>query len=648
MPPRRMKLNPDQLPLFVPDSDWKPTDPINWPDFRSHAKIIGLDTETHDPFLTTRGPGFIRGDSLLCGISLASEDGQKIYLPIAHVEDNYDRDTVLRYVKHQLGGSQIKTGANLTYDMESLHSVGITIEGDLADTQILEPLIDEEPQTGYSLNSLSLKYLGVTKTEDLLHEAANVYGVEAKKGMKHIPARFVAPYAEDDAYFPTQIYLKQIKVIEDENLQRVFKLEQDLQKVLFKMRLRGVKLGIDRAERVHADTLIKEKELAEHIKDYFGRYISVEAGEEIAFALKEKDGFIAPRTDKGNISVTNEWLDGLDSEGASRIRTLRKTIKMRRDFIEKFLNESVNGRVYTNWRQLRNVNDDETTEGTRSGRVASNNINFTQIPSRDPYWGKLIRSLFVADDGLEWVKADYSQQEPRILLHFSVVSNYRGAHEAAQRYIDDPSTDYHQLTADLIKDKTGKDIGRRMAKDINLGSAYGMGVYKLSMKLGIDMEQAKIILQAYHEGIPYAKLMEKDCIKWAERRGYVRTILGRRRRFKLWEPESFEAKRGVLPIESYEKAVELWGKVKRAYTHKALNSVVQGTAADQLKATLVELDSQGYMPQIQVYDEINGSYEPGAWKVVKEVMQTVILMRVPFLVDPEVGPSWGETSAIKE
>lgn len=639
----------DQLPLFTPEADWKPVDPVNWPDFRSHAKIIGVDTETHDPGLQGNGPGFIRGDAFVCGISLASEDGRKIYLPIRHSEDNYDSDKVIAYIKRQLGGDQPKCGANLMYDLEALWSLGVSIEGPLLDVQILEPLIDEEPENGYSLQALSKKYLGTTKNEALLEEAAAAYSVSTKGGMKYLPARFVAPYAEDDALLPIQIALKQLPVIKEENLDRVFKVEQDLQRVLFKMRLKGVKIDIDEANRAKNEIIDQEKLLENKLRQEFGRPFSFESSEDLANVLGDsvsKAGFYVPRTAAGNYSVTNEWLQmvGESVPAAGEIYKLRKMTKMRRDFIEKLVDESVKGRIHTNWRQMRSYSDKGDSEGTRSGRIAASNFNLTQVPSRDPYWGPLIRSLFIADEGKQWVKGDYSQQEPRIMLHFSEVMGYKGAHEAVQRYHEDPSTDYHQLVADLIHSKTGKDIGRRVAKDINLGSAYGMGVTKLADKLGVDLDTARDILYAYHEGIPYAKLMEKDCMALAESRGYVKTILGRRRRFNLWEPTHYDKYGGVKPIRDQQKAQELWGSVRRAFCHKALNSVVQGTAADQMKTAIVELDRLGYTPQIQVYDELNGSYEPDQWKVVKEVMENAIPMKVPFLVEPEIGQSWGKLS----
>lgn len=635
-----------QLPMFLPDSDWKPLPPSQWPDFRANAKIIGVDTETHDPNLKEKGPGFIRKDARLCGVSLAAEDGTKLYLPIGHSEDNVDPAQALAYVKHQLGGDQPKCGANLVYDMESLWSEGISLSGDLCDIQIAEPMLDEDRKDGYSLEALASHYLGRGKTENLLDEAANAFGVSPKGGMATLPARFVGPYAEDDAFLPIRIFEKQKIIMAQEDVMRVFEVEQKLQRVLFKMRLRGVRIDVDRAAQLSESIKLTEKELQAKIDDLSPKFrINPDSSPDIGRALAEM-GIYAPMTAAGNYSVKNEWLEEQPGEICQLLVNIRKTRKMRADFIDKLVEDSVDGRIYSNWQQLRDVDEDGKSKGTRSGRIAASKFNLTQVPSRDPNWGPKIRSLFIADEGAEWCKCDYSQQEPRIQLHFAYLRGFRGAKEARQQYIDNPATDYHQLVADLVEQRTGKPIGRRNAKDINLGSAYGMGKYKLAAKLGVSLEAADQLLEAYHAGVPYTKELADDMTKWAQKRGYIRTILGRRRRFNEWEPGWFN--HGEFPVKSEKEAREKWGShIQRAYCHKALNGSVQGSAADQIKVAIVMLDDAGLCPQVQVYDEINGSYSDHKhMRQVAEIMMNAIPMEVPFLVEPEVGRSWGETKEL--
>ena len=657
---RKRKIMPGQLPLFAPESDWSPPTPDQWPDFRAMGvNFIGVDTESHDPLINTKGPGFIRGDAKVMGVSLASEHGDQVYLPLFHPEDNVENpDKAIEYLRYQLAGDEEKCGANLMYELESLQSIGVELKGPLADIQIAEPLLDEDRLGGYGLESLSQAYLGIGKDETLLNEAELAYSVEHKKGFANLPARFVGPYAETDAYNPIEIFLQQRAKMYQEELLPVFEVERKLQRVLFKMRMRGVRIDMDRAQRL-SNWLQREVEPA--ILAEIRQHVSLNnpnSSNQIGVAL-ESLGIPVPRTPpsknapNGNYSITNEWLNDIGDlhPVAAKLREYRKTVKMRRDFIDTLLEDSVNGRIYSNWRQLRQHDDDRGDEGaggTRSGRIAATKFNLTQVPSRDPYWGPMIRGLFIADDGKVWVKNDYSQQEPRITLHYAVILKLSGAQEILNRYIEDPSTDYHQMTADLILERTSKEVIRRHAKDINLGATYGMGKAKLMMKLGVAQDKAAELLKAYHEGVPYVKALEKKAMARADEQGFITTLLGRRRRFDDWEPSSGNAK---TPIRGLAKAREVFGDVGlvRSKLHKALNAIIQGGAADQMKQTLVALDDEGLAPQVQVYDEVDGSYEndPAIFRRIKDIMEHTVELTVPFLVEPEVGPSWGETKEIE-
>ena len=644
-----------QLPLFSPESSWVAPQPIDWPDLRGRAKIIGVDTETDDPNLGTKGPGFIRGDARLCGVSLASEDGVKLYLPINHSEGNLDKDQVLRYVKHQLGGSQPKAGANLMYDLESLWSAGVEVEGPLADIQIAGPLLDEDRKDGYSLDSLSRHYLGVGKSEDLLDEAANCYGLPAKKAMGILPAKFVGPYAEDDAWFAIQIFQKQERELIKDEVYHIFELERKLQKILFKMRLKGVRIDLDLADQWSTRIQKRERQLMEAIATIAGRRVNPGSAKSLAPIL-EKRGLTVPftYTKAGNISynIDGDWLKAQKDPLCNLVAKWRKSNKMRSDFIDTLLHDNVNGRIHSNWQQLRDYDENGKSKGTRSGRIAANRFNLTQVPSRDPFWGPMIRSMFIADEGGFWGKADFSQQEPRIGIHFAYLMSktqmgrgrYDGIEDAMQRYRDNPRTDYHTMTQMLILERTNTDIGRPKAKGINLGAAYGMGKYKLAIQLEIELEEAEEVLRSYHAGVPYIKDLGEDCMKIVQERGYIKTILGRKRRFKSWEPANWEARKSARPTEDREEAIRLWGYVQRAFAHKAMNATIQGSAADQMKKAIVDLYEQhNILPQVQVYDELNTTlYEPDQLRVLKKTMEEAIVMEVPFIADPDWGPSWGQ------
>ena len=651
--PRKQKLNPNQLPLFTPDSDWAPPPPSEWPDL-SAAEYIGVDTETHDPRLREDGPGFIRGDAFVCGVSLATELGHKIYLPYAHGEGNVDKAQALEYIRIQLSRPhQQKVGANSSYDEEALWHEGIKVVGPFHDIQVAEPLLDADREDGYSLEVLAKHYLGIGKNEKLLREAEAAYSVEPKKGMSLLPSKYVGPYAEDDADKALQIFLLQMEELKADEVWELYQLEAKLRHVLFKMRLRGVRVDLEKAEAVAKSIRLTEKDILDGLRQEAGRPFEI-TGDGLEKILETR-GIRLPRTPQGAPSLTNDWLTAQKDPFCKRIVEFRKMEKMRRDFIEgAIIKRNVNGRIHTKWQQLRGFNDDEGTSiGVKPGRIASNTPNLTQIPARDPHWGPLIRSMFIADEGGEWLKADYSQQEPRILLHFACKTKWEGkeltgAHEALERYIENPDIDYHEMTKELIIVRAGKDIGRRNAKAINLGVAYGMGKEKLARQLGVSLEVAAGILEAYHMGVPYVRLLGKACTSRVHERGYIKTILGRKQRFNYWEPSDFDKKWGVKPIRNYQAAIDLWGmNIERHKAHIGLNQMIHGSAADQTKTAIVMLDEIGLPPHLQIYDELDTTiYSRDDARKIQEVMEHAIpQFVVPFKAEPDFGPSWGELKA---
>jgi DNA polymerase I-like protein with 3'-5' exonuclease and polymerase domains len=653
---RKPKLNPNQLPLFTPDSEW--VAPEVWPDL-SQAKYIGLDCETHDPLLHEQGPGFIRKDAIVCGISLATELGDKLYLPIGHVEGNVDKVKALAYVKAQVSRPHQKiVGANLAYDLEALWSLGIEVKGRPHDIQVAEPLLDADKDS-YSLEALAKQYLGKGKTEALLREAEVCYGVESKKGMYLLPAKFVGPYAEDDADDALQIFLLQEEELRADNVTDIYALEAALMPVLLKMRLHGVRVDLDKAEQLAKSIRQGEQKLYAELCQEAGCPFEVTANSLAPVLLSR--GIRLPRTaptekfPNGNPSLTNEWLLAQVDPLCKGIVKLRKMTKMRCDFIEgSILRHNVKGRLHTRWVQLRGYDDEEDhSVGVKPGRIASQRPNLTQIPKRDKYWGPLIRSLFIPDEGGFWTHCDYSQQEPRIALHFACTVRLKGeplpgAFKARQRYLDDPDLDYHQLVRELILEKSGKDIGRDPAKTINLGVMYVMGLPKLARKLGISPEVAREILTYYHMGVPYIKPLTQLCTDRVEERGYIRTILGRKQRFPLWEPSDFQKKYRCEPLRSRVEALALWGEaINRANSHVAINPLVQGSAADQTKSAIIQLDVAGLLPQIQVYDELNLTcHDMGQVRQVQLILENAVpQFTVPFKAEPDTGSSWGELKA---
>lgn len=650
--------------MFAPDSGWVP--PTELPDLRGR-KFLGIDVESHDPNLSTMGPGFIRGDAKVTGISLATED-KKLYLPFGHEQGgNMDKDLVVRYVSDQVSdASQDKVGANLMYEMEALASLGIEMRGRMCDIQVAAPILDENREDGNSLEALSVDYLGHGKNESKLRQAAADFNLDPKKDLWRLHSKYVGEYAEDDADYPIHILKKQLVQIKDEKLDEIWDLETQLTPVLWKMRARGIRVDLDAAERLSVEMKAEENKVLAQIWDKTGYRVDPWSSKSLAVFMNQMGlGFHVQYTKptkqhpQGQPSFKNDWFQKMATQDPifGWLRDYRVMGKIRRDFVEGMILEGhIRGRLHPQWHQLKQ-DDEDRKNGTETGRIASSKPNLTNIPVRDPKWGKKMRSIFIADEGGKYCKNDYSQQEPRIMVHFAFIKGYPGAAEVRKRYIDDPSTSYHRLVEALIREKTGRaldpdpQVSYRIAKDINLGSAYGMGVWKLSLKLGITYDEAKSLLKVFHKGVPYVKKLEERCMEIVQGQGFIRTVLGRKRRFNEWEPKDWELKKKSFPVSDYDIAVERWGAdaIERAQAHTALNSICQGSAADQTKRAIILLDQEGLTPQIQVYDELGQTIfdDRDAFRI-KRIMEHAIEFTVPHLADPDVGRSWGETKELVE
>lgn len=585
------------------------------------------------------GPGGVRHDGRLIGVSLATDTGYNGYFPFAHEGgDNLDRETVLSWLRTTLSGEQIKVGANLLYDLEWLREAGVDVKGTLRDIQVAEPLIDEEKDGGYSLSNLAKSYLAIDKNEELLRDAARALGVDPKSGLWKLPARYVGPYAEADAALPLQIWQYQEKELRKQGLWDIFELESRLLHVILDMRFKGVRVNLSRAEQLNDECLSQEASLLTQLRDTCGTVLEPWSGDELATAFDTLKIWY-PRTSRGNPSFTSEWLSSHEHPFARQVAEWRKTNKMRRDFIEGIcLKQHYNGRIHAQFHALR-----KDTDGTRTGRFSSSTPNLQQIPARDEYWGPLIRSLFLPDEGQQWACFDYSQQEPRVLMHYAFLRGLRGAKEAVELYRTDHETDFHKMVADMA------GIGRKQAKVINLGMFYGMGSYKLSRQLDMEHADAKPLFEQYHSRVPFVRQLAHECTRAANDKGYIRTLLGRHRHFNLFEPADSQTTwpNKEIPLNR-EAAMQVWkGRpLRRAFTHKALNALIQGSSADMIKQAMVNLYEQNIIPHITIHDELDFSIEANGvhGPMICGIMEKCVDLTIPLKVDTEYGPHWGDIS----
>jgi DNA polymerase I-like protein with 3'-5' exonuclease and polymerase domains len=399
------------------------------------------------------------------------------------------------------------------------------------------------------------------------------------------------------------------------------------------MRETGIRVDMDKTLQLQFTFKKQEQEILRKIKKLVGKDIDIWAARQIGFAF-DKLGIEYPRTPKSDEpSFTQNWLNNSPHDISKLIVQARELNKFHNTFINSIFKYEHNGRIHSEIRQIKSDHG-----GTVSGRLAMSNPNLQQLPSRSKEFGSLIRTLFLPEEGCEWGSFDYSQQEPRLVVHYaaSVDEGLTGSEELVEAYAN-ADADFHQTVADLV------GIERKQAKTIGLGLMYGMGKHKLGTMLGLETQEANDLINQYNAKVPFVKLLSDKCMQKASSEGVIRTKLGRKCRFDMWEPKDF----GIHTAERFENASAKYGadNIKRAFTYKALNRLIQGSAADQTKQAVVKCHEQGFTPMLQVHDELCFSISNQEQiKKIKHIMETCIDLKVPSVVDVALGKDFGEAS----
>ena len=614
--------------MFPTHSEWLP--PQSFPDL-SQAKEIAIDLETCDPNLEKYGPGWPRRDGYIVGYALAV-DGWKGYFPVAHQGGgNLDKRLVERYIQKVLETSADKVMHNAAYDYGWLMAQGFTISGRVYDTMLAAAVLDEN-RYSYALNSLGFDYLKQVKSEQGLKEAAADFGVHPKKDMWKLPAMYVGDYAEQDAALTLKLWNHFKILLRKEEVESIFELETNLLPVLVKMTYKGIRFDRERAERCIKDMKTREDALQKEIKTAAGMPVDMWAAVSIAKAF-DKLGVPYPRSQTGLPSFTKSFLDSNPHPLSKMILEARELNKTHNTFLQPYLDFSdVDGRIHPHVNQLRS---DEG--GTVTGRLSMATPNLQQVPARHEVIGPMVRSLFLPEEGQMWAANDFSSQEPRLLVHYATLLNLPGAEKMAQAYKTSPDTDFHQMVADMA------GIQRKAAKTIGLGLMYGMGKNKLAGQLDMQVDEASELISTFHQKVPFLRGTVDAVMRRIEHPasgGCIRTLLGRKCRFPLWEPTAW----GINKALPYEQAMVEYGpRIKRAMTYKGLNKLIQGSAADQTKAAMVALDRAGFRVLLQVHDELAVSVNTREEaEEAARIMCTAVELEVPSRVDVELGPSWGE------
>jgi DNA polymerase I len=627
-----------QLSLFTETPTWRPLPLSSLPDL-SGEKIIGFDTETSDPGLLDYGPGFIRGTAYVLGVSIAVP-GFKTYIPFKHYTGNVeDQPNYIRWLNHCFSGAGTKLAANIHYDLDALKTIGVSVKGRLYDVQVIDALIDDTHDS-YSLESIAQRRLQKGKSNEALLLALSDHRCSMSDlDMLH-PGQ-VSEYACEDAALLIEIYRSQSREIEELDLGRALERECKLTEVLWRMHQQGVRIDLDKANQISTDLTKRATDWLDEANRLSGLRIHPTKTKSVAYVLRER-GYYVPQTAKDNDSISNDYLKSINDPVIQAVYQWRRLNKIRKDFIDGlFLKYNVNGRIHPQWFQSRNTKEgSDAASGAATGRITGSKPNLTQIPSRDKELGPMCRQLVLPEQGALYCKGDFSSQEPRWVLHYAYLRKLAGATEIRQRYLDDKTTDFHSITRDMVEELTGVVLTRRDAKTINLGVTYAMGEPKLADDLGISREAAKSLLRTYHGALPFLKGISEEMTARIHEVGYIRTWGGRIRRFTKWESATW-GDPGLY--NSREEALQHYTNVVRAKAHKALNSAVQGTAADQMKQAIIDLDGEGMLPLLQVYDEcgLSVSSEQQGYRMC-EIMENALPGEVPALVEPAFGPNWGD------
>ena len=613
--------------LYQPPSEWMP--PEKFPNLKD-AKLISVDLETRDPNLIKMGPGWARNDGNIVGIAISNGD-RSWYFPFGHGGGyNLSESVVKKWAKDVLENPNInKVFHNAPYDVGWLRWWGINVKGRIFDTMIAAPLVNEN-RFSYTLDSLSRDFLDERKNERLLREVSEEWGLDPKADMWKLPAQYVGEYAEQDARLTFKLWEYLQVEMNRQDIWSIFNLETELQPTLIDMRWKGVRVDIERADTLKEELKEKEQGLLKEIQVLSGVDVEIWAAASIAKAF-DKLKVEYNRTPTGRPSFTRNSLNNLATKSplAKLIVECREVNKAHTTFIDTILKHNHKGRIHAEIHQLRSQ-----MGGTVTGRMSYANPNLQQIPAKNKDLGPRIRGLFIPEEGCKWASFDYSQQEPRLVVHYGVLSHLQKVDAFVENYKKD--TDFHQMVADMA------DITRKQAKTINLGLFYGMGKGRLMDELGIDKNEATQLLDEYYSKVPFLKQLANEASHQASKEGVIRTLLGRRCRFHLYEPAMF----GIYKPRPLEEARQEYGpSIRRAFTYKALNRLIQGSASDMTKQAMVNLSEAGIIPMLQIHDELAVSVEKEnlkeKTKQIKKIMEECVKLEVPNKVDVAIGNNWG-------
>ena len=634
---------------------------------------VAIDLETYDPNLKSKGLGAVRKDGFVTGIAIATKN-QTLYFPIAHaMTDNLNVNDTWEYLDEKLFKNKDirKVFHNAMYDVCWIRSaIGHMPQGQLLDTMIAASVIDET-RMRYSLDAISKDYLKESKYKyDLAEKSLAECGIkDPMSNMHKLPYSLVKDYAEQDVNLTLKLWNLFEKKLDEvlytknnedgskdlKSCRKIFELETKLFPCLVDMKFKGVKIDVEKAKTLGKLLEKRRDNLIKIIKKRTGIDVEIWAASSIKNLLDHQKITKYKKTKAGLPQLPKDFLKTHENRYLRMIVKARECDKAKGTFVEGLLEFVHEGRIHADINQIRSDQG-----GTVTGRFSMSNPNLQQIPSRGII-GKKMRELFIPEDDCVWGSFDYSQQEPRIVVHYALKLGLPGTDTLKDEF-NKEDADFHQIVADMAH------ISRTMAKTINLGLFYGMGKIKLQNELNLTREKANALFSAYHAKVPFVRRLSQDLIEFAEEHKLLFTLEDRFCRFNKWETRNREWNNTInryepVPILTKEDAetafkAELLEKFKDnvadnymqdfdryykpAFTYKALNRLIQGSAADMTKKAMVDLYEQGILPQIQIHDELCLSIKnDNDALVIKQTMENAIPLEVKNKVNYKKGKNWG-------
>ncbi len=675
-----------QLPLITPSSNWHP--PAVLPDLR-RAGVVALDVETRDEGLAAkRGSSWVTHGGHVAGVSVAWHEGggtRSLYAPVRHPDtDNLDHDVVGRWLRDlRDSGTRVVTQGGL-YDWGWLWAEwGIEMPPSerLDEVGAAATMVDENRLT-YNLDDLCTWRGLQGKDEALLREAAAAYGFgttrdEVKANLWRLPARYVGPYAQPDAEQGLLLWEDLMGVVRAEGTEDAYRLEVDLLPMVLAMRRRGVRVDLPAAERARDELLVKRDAVFEELHQRISERVGMEEiGRtrwlERIFAAHAPEVAV-PRTapsknfPHGQASFTagsTGWMQKHPHWLPRLIVRADKYNNAATKFLQGYiLDYATNGRIHA---EIHPHRSDEG--GTRSLRFSYSHPPLQQMTARDEELAPLIRGVFLPEEGETWVKPDVSQQEYRFIVHYAVLAGLPKAEEAAEMYRRDPKTDFHDMCTHMFNpgvnfEGMSREEFKRLRKpmkDTNFAKSFGAGVSKFAAMIGASIEDAQLLYDQYDERLPFVQALFEKCEGLAQRRGYIRLYDGARRHWDDWEPRYLspsERSRGYAEghrmnscpraeaVARTQNEVHPWhGKsLRRADVRKAMNALIQGSAARHTKLWMRAVWREGIVPLLQLHDELDASVRSKEEAViVQRLGMEVVKLQVPVMVDVEFGKNWGD------